>query len=139
MQRVVLNGEASDWVEVTSGVPQGPTFFTMFVIDLESDLTSKVAKFADDTKLGSKASCVEDCNKIQDDLNKLNSWCRMWQMSIKVEKCKVMHIGNSNPRFKYHVRNQDLSSVKLGKDLGVVISDNLKTSDQYTAASNKSK
>ncbi len=54
VQRVVLNGEASDWVEVTSGVPQGsvlgPILFTIYINDLESDLTSKVAKFADDTK-----------------------------------------------------------------------------------------
>ncbi len=48
-----------------------------------------------------------------------------------------MHTGDENPRFKYHIRNQDLSSVKREKDLGVVISDNLKTSDQCTAASKK--
>ncbi len=49
-----------------------------------------------------------------------------------------MHIGDSNPRFKYHIRDQDLSSVKQEKDLGVVISANLKTSNQCTAASKKS-
>ena len=141
MQRVVLNGEASDWVEVTSGVPQGsvlgPTLFTIYINDLESDLMSKVAKFADDTKLGGTASCVEDCNKIQKDLNKLSNWSQKWQMSFNVEKCKVMHIGDTNPRFKYHIRSQDLSNVKQEKDLGVIISNNLKTSDQCTAASKK--
>ncbi len=109
VQHVVLNGEASDWVEVTSSVPQGsvlgPTLFTIYINDLKSDLTSKVAKFADDTKLGSKASCVEDCNRIQEDLNTLHNWSQMWQMSFNVEKCKVMHIGDSNPRFKYNIRD----------------------------------
>ncbi len=79
---------------------------------------SRVAKFADDTKLGGKALCVEDCNKIQEDLNKLNSCSQKWQMSFKVEKCKVMHIGDTNLRFKYHISNQDLSTVKQEKDLG---------------------
>ncbi len=115
----------------------GPTLFTIYINDLESDLMSRRAKFPDDTKLGGKALCVEDCNKIQEDLNRLNNWSQKWQMSFNVEKCKVIHIGDTYPRLKYHIRNQDLSTVKQEKDLGVIISDNLETSDQCTAASKK--
>ena len=54
-QRVVINGQKSEWVEVMSGVPQGtvlaPLFFIIFVNSLDSKLTSKVWKFADDLKL----------------------------------------------------------------------------------------
>jgi hypothetical protein len=141
LQRVVLNGEASDWLQVTSGVPQGsvlgPTLFVMYINDLENDLLSKVSKFADDTKLGGKALCADDCRKIQEDLNKLSDWSEKWQMSFNVEKCKVMHIGDKNPHFKYQIRDQELSNVKQEKDLGVIISNNLKTTDQCTAASKK--
>ncbi len=74
VQRVVLHGEATDWVEVTSGVPQGSVLgTTLFTILFRRDVMLKVAKFTDDTKLSSKALCVEDCNKIQEDLNKLNN------------------------------------------------------------------
>ncbi len=96
---------------------------------------SRVAKFAEDTKLGGKVLCVEDCNKIQEGLNKLNNWIDKWQMSINVQECTVMHSGNTNPRSKSQIRNQDLNIVKQQKDLGVIISDILKTSDQCTAAS----
>ena len=53
-QRVVLNGEASEW-DVLSGVPQGsvlgPTLFLIFInaIDRAVDVTSSgILKFADD-------------------------------------------------------------------------------------------
>ena len=72
LQRVVLNGEASEWLQVISGVPQGSvlglTLFVIYINDLEGGLLSKVSKFADDTKLGGKALR----RKIQGDLNKLS-------------------------------------------------------------------
>ena len=39
--------------------------------DLEKNLLSQVIKFADDTQLGGKVMCSEDCDKILEDLNKL--------------------------------------------------------------------
>ena len=54
-QRVSVNNTKSDWTEVTSGVPQGsvlgPIMFIMYVDGMDSDIISKLSKFADDTKL----------------------------------------------------------------------------------------
>ena len=54
-QRVVVEGEASNWKSVQIGVPQGsvlgPLLFLIYINDLDDDITSKVLKFADDTKL----------------------------------------------------------------------------------------
>ena len=98
---------------------------------------SKVAKFADDTKLGGKVICTEDCDRIQEDLNKLIDWSEKWLMSFNTDKYKVMHIGDKNPNFKYKMHDQELDKVKQEKDFGVIINCNLKVNDQCIAASKK--
>ena len=57
-QRVVVDGEVSNWKSVLSGVPQGsvlgPILFLIYINDLDDSITSNVLKFADDTKLFNK-------------------------------------------------------------------------------------
>jgi hypothetical protein len=50
---VVLNGKASQWKEVDSGVPQGsilgPLLFIIFINGIDDGIVSDNLKFADDT------------------------------------------------------------------------------------------
>ena len=66
-QRVIVNSEISNWKSVLSGVPQGsvlgPIFFLIYVNDLEDDISSKVLKFADDTKIFRKVTMIQ-INKV---------------------------------------------------------------------------
>ena len=52
-QRVVLGDSISDWMPVTSGVPQGsvlgPTLFLIFINDMPEVIQSLVKLFADDS------------------------------------------------------------------------------------------
>ena len=54
-QRVVLNGQTSEWLLVKAGVPQGsiigPLFFLIYINDLSNDIVPTVKLFADDTSL----------------------------------------------------------------------------------------
>ena len=54
-QKVLVNGKASSWTAVISGIPQGsvlgPVLFVLFINDLPETVDSEVFLFADDTKL----------------------------------------------------------------------------------------
>ena len=45
-QRVVLNDTTSDWIDVSSGVPQGsvlgPTFYIVYINDLDENMLNKL-------------------------------------------------------------------------------------------------
>jgi len=48
---------------------------------------------------------------LQEDLDKLWTWCNKWQMSFNVEKCKVMHFGKGNKLQEYYLNNKPLAKV----------------------------
>ena len=140
-QRVVVNGESSDWEEVVSGVPQGsvlgPILFTVFINDLDDRIQSKISKFADDTKLIGKAGTTEETDVLQEDLDKLNEWAKTWQMSFNADKCKVLHIGGNNGKAKYRIDGKDIGIVREEKDLGVIVTDDFKVAKQCNKAASK--
>ena len=58
-------------------------------------------------------------------------------MEFNVEKCKVMHIGGTNMNYRYYMDQKESEVVEEEKDLGVLITNDLKTSQQCTAVCNK--
>ncbi len=75
---MVLGEFISEWLDVTSGVPQGsvlgPLLFVVFIIDLIININNKMGLFADDTKVMSKILNENSSKNLQEDLNKLLDW-----------------------------------------------------------------
>ncbi len=127
-QRVILRNGASNWVEVTSGVPQGsilgPVLFLLYVNDLPDVVCSTAKMFADDTKLYSRVHEWQDCQQMQYDLNKLSVWSRNWLLRFNASKCVVLRIKAAID-YAYTLNGTYLDEVDSQKDLGVIISNDL--------------
>ena len=143
-QRVVLNGEASEWAEVLSGVPQGsvlgPTLFLIFINDIDRavEVTSSVLlKFADDTKVGRVVESEEQRQELQAIIDRLVKWSVEWQMLFNSEKCHILHLGQRNARYEYTMEGRVLEGVESEKDVGVIIHHSLKPSMQCAKAAGR--
>ena len=132
-QRVVINGLASEWIDVTSGVPQGsilgPIMFLAFVDDLPEECQHSECKlFADDGKIYRAISCILDCILLQADLDRIYQWCCTWKMSLNISKCSYICFSNKikhSISYNYCFNNVIIERVFHIKDLGVYFSSNL--------------
>ena len=140
-QRVVVDGEVSNWKSVLSGVPQGsvlgPILFLIYINDLDDSITSNVLKFADDTKLFRKVNTDGDKQHLQNDLDRLVKWSEKWQMLFNFGKCKCLHTGHGNLNVNYKMGDTVLGTTVKEKDLGVTISADMNVSEQCGIAASK--
>ena len=58
----------------TTGISIRPLLLLIYINELEDDISSKVLKFADDTKVFRKVTNDTDKQSLQDDLDKLVKW-----------------------------------------------------------------
>ena len=71
----------------------------MFVRDI-NDLPDKVDNiaqlFVNDSQIISVIKTQIEIEKLQNDLDGMGDWCRIWGIILNVKKCKVIHFGKSN-------------------------------------------
>ena len=147
-QRFVVDGATSNWVPVTSGVPQGsllgPILFVIFINDLTDILpdATLAALYADHTKLYKSITSVVDFESFQQALTDLDCWSRDNNLNFNESKCKVLTITREKTplTYAYHMGSKELTRVNKEKDLGVLINHNLSWDDHVhniTAKGNK--
>ena len=90
-QRVVVDGEFSSSIPVTSGVPQGsvlgPILFLAYINDLTEQVKSQVRLFADDTVVYITMDKQDSPAVLQGDLKQLELWETLWDMEFNPGKC----------------------------------------------------
>ncbi len=139
-QRVVLEGQQSDWLAVSSGVPQGsilgPLLFLIFINDLPNQIASpsQMGLYADESKMFRVTKNEDDVEKFQGDLSNVHDWSRRWWMQFNTKKCKFMRLTHKNS-FKdthYDMNGVLLDRVKSVKDLGISVTDDLRWSQHVS-------
>ena len=146
-QRVGVNDVFSEWLSVSSGVPQGsclgPVLFVIFINDLPEVVDSLCQMYADDTKLFSSVQTLELRKQIQKDLDNLIDWADKWQLHFNADKCHVLHMGARNPMYQYYMRSHNsdervkLAASEIEKDLGVQVDNELKFARHINTQVNK--
>ena len=94
--QVIIDNKRSDSCNVLSGVPQGtvlaPLRFLICINDLPLHVSNKVRLHANDVILYPYIYSMDDCCKLQKDLNSLTHWSHKWQMHFNARKCEFLRL-----------------------------------------------
>jgi hypothetical protein len=140
LQRVRVDGQLSEEVRVTSGVPQGsvlgPLLFLAYVNDIWRNIESNIRLLADDCIIYRKINDSSDSDKLQKDLNKLGEWALENEMKINPGKSKAVCFTKARvkERIRYYFGDQLISEANSFKYLGIIIRSGLNWADhvKYT-------
>jgi hypothetical protein len=132
-QRVMINGQASTWHEVLSGIPQGsvlgPILFVVYINSLPDTATqSEIYLFADDTKIFKDIRKDEDCDILQRDIDNMYAWTNNSLLKFHPDKCTSMRIGKTKVPMKEYTMGPEKVTLKhseVEKDIGVFIDEHL--------------
>ena len=92
-QRVILNDQSSNWVDVKAGVPQGsimgPLHFLIYINDLPEGLITNAKLLADDTLLFSVVRDIAaSTEELNNNLRNISKWAYHWKIIFNPDLTK---------------------------------------------------
>lgn len=125
---VMIGSESSDTFSNISGVPQGsnlgPLLFSLFINDLSRLLPSGCKLFfADDVKIFMIIESFNDCEKLQQMVDKFSHWSSRNMLTLSINKCSVISFHHKQRPivYDYAINNIQLQRVYQVRDLGVTL------------------
>ena len=132
-QRVVIDGECSDWQNIQAGIPQGsvlgPLLFLIYINDIVNNISTECFLFADDSLLLDEVeSPVDSARKLNCDLSSISTWAERWLVTMNAEKTESM-IFSAKKDKPFHpslyLSNVLIKEVFQHEHLGVTLTFNL--------------
>jgi hypothetical protein len=127
-QRVRVGDYLSEAIYCHSDVTQGKHLGLLFFIADINDVLDifenvRVLTYADDLKLYMRVSSTDDFRFFQQDLDRLQGWCREKKNDLNAGKCKSISFsrGSKSVMFQFVIGDSDLERVDAINDLGVLV------------------
>lgn len=115
-QCVIVSGQKYEWHAIKSGIHHGsvlrPLLFVMCINYLPEVLEnqSKVYLYADDTKVYHHIKKQNDVQKMQEDINFMNTWSGEWLLPFNPNNCKHMWIDSNDIGHEGYRMNGEITS-----------------------------
>lgn len=136
-QRVVLNGQSSEWTSVKSGVPQGsilgPLLFLIYINDIVNQIGTNIRLFADDTSLYIIVETPERAAiLLNKDMEIIHAWANDWLVDFNPSKTFSMTISRKPSPITHpplFLDRSEIQETNIYRHLGLNISSNLSWSE----------
>lgn len=110
-QHIVVSDVSSPSRHVASGVLQGsvlgPLLFLIYTSKFPECISSNIRLFSNDCVIYSATLDKNGHLLLQNDVSLINNWCNKWQMSLNLEKCKVISFSclALPTDYRYHLKD----------------------------------